>query len=65
MKQDATGSLEVDKRADLIVVDRDIFTIDPDTIGDTKVLMTYLDGRLVYTAPGDGTSRMKRCDEVY
>jgi predicted amidohydrolase YtcJ len=50
MKQDATtGSLEVGKRADLVVVDRDILTINPETIGDTKVLLTYLDGRLVHS----------------
>jgi predicted amidohydrolase YtcJ len=54
MKQDATtGSLEVGKRADLVVLDRDILTIDPETIQDTKVLETYLDGRLVHSArPG-------------
>jgi predicted amidohydrolase YtcJ len=52
MKQDATtGSLEVGKRADLVVLDRDILTIDPETIQDTKVLATYLDGRLVHSAP--------------
>jgi hypothetical protein len=51
MKQDATtGSLEVGKRADLVVLDRDILTIDPETIGETQVLATYLDGRLVYSA---------------
>lgn len=51
MQQDKiTGSLEVGKRPDLIVLDRDIFTIDPETIDDTKVLATYLDGRLVYSA---------------
>ena len=52
MKQDATtGSLEVGKRADLVVLDRDIFSVDPYTIADTMVIATYLDGRRVYTAP--------------
>jgi predicted amidohydrolase YtcJ len=54
MKQDATtGSIEVGKRADLVVLDRDIFSVDPDTIANTNVLATYLDGRLVYTAPAN------------
>jgi predicted amidohydrolase YtcJ len=66
LKQEAIiGSLEVGKRADLIVVDRDIFTIGPDAIGDTKVLMTYLDGRLVFSAPANGTSKMQGCDWPY
>jgi predicted amidohydrolase YtcJ len=54
MKQDkTTGSLEVGKRADLVVLDRDVLSVDPETIEDTKVLATYLDGRLVYSAsPG-------------
>jgi hypothetical protein len=52
LKQDkTTGSLEVGKRADLVVLDRDILTIDPDTIGETKALFTYLDGRLVHPGP--------------
>jgi predicted amidohydrolase YtcJ len=42
------GSLEVGKRADLVVLDRDLFAIDPATLGDTKVLATYLDGKLVF-----------------
>jgi len=45
-----TGSLEPGKRADFIVLDRDIFAIDPFKIHDTKVLATYLDGRQVYAA---------------
>jgi len=43
-----TGSLEVGKRADIVVLDRDILTIDPATIDDTEVLATYVDGALIY-----------------
>ena len=45
-----TGSLEAGKRGDFILLDRDIFAIDPFDIHDTKVLATYLDGREVYAA---------------
>jgi hypothetical protein len=51
MKQDATtGSLEVGKRADLVILDRDILLVDSEAIGDTVVLATYLDGCLVHSA---------------
>ena len=51
LKQErTTGSLEPGKRADFIVLDRDIFAMDPFELHDTKVLLTYLDGRQVYTA---------------
>jgi len=63
LKQDATtGTLEVGKRADLVVLDRDIFSVDPDTIGDTKVLATYLDGRLVYPENGTPSKRPPSCE---
>ncbi len=46
--ESTTGSLEPGKRADLILLDRDVFTVDPYTLHETKVLVTWLDGREVY-----------------
>ncbi|MGA2710955.1 MAG: amidohydrolase [Steroidobacteraceae bacterium] len=52
LKQDrTTGSIEVGKRGDFIVIDRDIFSMDPFDLHDTQVTATYLDGREVYVAP--------------
>lgn len=45
------GSLEKGKLADLVVLDRDLLTCDADQIADTKVLQTYLGGKLVYERP--------------
>jgi predicted amidohydrolase YtcJ len=42
------GSLEPGKLADFIVVDTDLLTCNPDQIDKTKVLRTYLGGRLVF-----------------
>lgn len=46
--EDKIGSLEVGKRADLIVIDRNIFNLSPDEIWDTKVLSTMMNGQIVY-----------------
>jgi predicted amidohydrolase YtcJ len=44
------GSLTAGKLADLIVLDRDIFTVEPMAIADTQVLATLIDGRFVHRA---------------
>ncbi len=45
------GSIEVGKRADLIVVDRDIFEASPEQVAQTRVLRTMMNGRIVYNDP--------------
>lgn len=45
------GSLEVGKRADIAVWDRDLYSVPTDEIKDLKCLMTLLDGEVVYTSP--------------
>ncbi len=51
-QEDRTGSLEVGKQADLLVLDRDIFKLPPGQIGQAKVLWTLLGGEEVYRAKG-------------
>ena len=47
-EEDLKGSIEPGKLADLIVLDQDLLTIDPESIMDTRVLQTWLGGQLVY-----------------
>jgi len=42
------GSLEPGKKADMIVLDRDIFKVSPEQLAETKVLWTIFDGIRVY-----------------
>jgi predicted amidohydrolase YtcJ len=49
--EDQIGSLEVGKRADFVVVDRDLLTCPVDEVRDTQVLATYLNGRPVFERP--------------
>ncbi len=47
-RADETGSLSKGKFADLIMLDRDIYSCDVYEIGDTRVLMTMLGGKIVH-----------------
>ncbi|MFI5983663.1 amidohydrolase family protein [Streptomyces sp. NPDC051555] len=47
---EVTGTVEVGKYADLVVLDRDPFAHPPLEIADTRVLRTYIDGEPVFTA---------------
>jgi predicted amidohydrolase YtcJ len=55
--QNTVGSLAPGKRADFVVLDRDLFSLagDPaqeDAIAGTSVLLTVVDGSPVYHDPG-------------
>ncbi|MGI9520926.1 MAG: amidohydrolase [Hyphomicrobiaceae bacterium] len=47
-RDDISGSLEVGKHADLIVVSQNIMEVPKNQISKTKVLLTMLDGEVVY-----------------
>ena len=50
-EEDIKGSVEVGKYADLVVLGRDILTVDPLEIKDIPVLMTMTNGKFVYVNP--------------
>ncbi|WP_374363012.1 amidohydrolase [Pseudoduganella danionis] len=53
LRQEAlTGSLEVGKLADMIVLDRNFFRIDAEDIANIRVLQTMVGGKIVYQADG-------------
>lgn len=46
------GSLEQGKLADMIILDRNVLTIDPEDIANVKVQQTIVGGKVVYRAQG-------------
>jgi predicted amidohydrolase YtcJ len=46
------GSIEVGKRADLIVVDRNLFEVPAEEINQARVELTLFDGEIVYEVMG-------------
>lgn len=47
-----TGSIEAGKLADLVVLERDLFTLSPREYLDVQVLMTLVEGEVVHAATG-------------
>jgi predicted amidohydrolase YtcJ len=50
----STGSIEVGKLADLVVLEKNLFEIAPSEIHRVRVLRTLLEGRTVYEATAEG-----------
>jgi predicted amidohydrolase YtcJ len=49
-RQAELGSISPGKLADMVVIDRDIFSSDPSEIFETQPVMTIFDGQVVYQA---------------
>jgi hypothetical protein len=49
-KQNELGSIEKGKAADMVVLNRDLFEVDRDSIIDTEVVYTIFAGEIVYDA---------------
>jgi predicted amidohydrolase YtcJ len=47
-QEDVKGTITAGRLADLVILDRDIFRIDPGEIEKTRVVLTITDGKLVY-----------------
>ena len=50
MNLNSIGSIAPGKRADLVLLDRDVLTVSPEEMRDTKVLWTMVAGKTVYRA---------------
>ncbi len=50
MNLDSIGTIAAGKRADMVLLDRDVLTISPAELRDTKVLWTMVAGKTVYQA---------------
>lgn len=46
--EESKGTISVGKDADFVVLDKDVFTIDAFELYKTKVLQTYINGKLVF-----------------
>jgi len=60
--EDEIGSIEVGKKADLVVLDQNIFEVDAYSIHKTGVVLTMMDGDIVYEA--ENTTRLSQSAEL-
>jgi predicted amidohydrolase YtcJ len=49
-QEDTTGSIEIGKQADIVILDRKLFEIPATDFNEVRVVMTLLDGEIVYLA---------------
>lgn len=49
---DKTGTIEVGKLADLVVVDKNLFDLQPEQLDSAKIVATFLEGKFVYDPDG-------------
>jgi predicted amidohydrolase YtcJ len=51
------GTIAPGKQADLVLLDRDVLTVPPEKLRDTKVLWTMVGGKIVWTVPATGEKK--------
>jgi len=51
--EDTLGSIEPGKLADFVILDGDFMAVPEDQISDLKAVLTVIDGRIFYEAPGE------------
>lgn len=61
-REKTEGSIEPGKLADFIVLDQDLFKIEPSEISKTEVLLTMIGGKVVYQSPNwtDSATAIKK-----
>ena len=47
--EEIAGSIEVGKSADLVVLEKNLFEIPPSEVGEVQVVMTFFEGKEVFT----------------
>jgi predicted amidohydrolase YtcJ len=52
--EDKIGTLEAGKYADIAVIDKDLFSLPPEAILDSNVILTVMNGNVVYDAAAGG-----------